>query len=320
MWHIYWRFFGLTLHTRYARIRLIFTFQTRNIMRKQETTNTGFSLSYSSKQFSTKLYQCLLFACCISILLLSGCRRDDDTVVLVDQEEFSAMDRQIISDYLQNEIDNNASFTLLNPVSTSEIAAFYEYLDRNYQTLIRTDRVLNRDKLNWSIHILKDDEIKNTFITPGGAMYITTGMLKTIQTEHELVNILAHEISYADSDVLINKLKELYDGTVLFEIIAGKNPPELIKMAEGLQNIHYSESEVLDADSYAVDIICDFLYDPHGMRDFLYRVMETGEDLIWLKNRPSSNDRPILVEQSASGCGPGSTFESRYQMFVAKLP
>jgi predicted Zn-dependent protease len=152
-------------------------------------------------------------------------------------------------------------------------------------------------------------------------MYITTGMLKTIRTEHELVSILAHEISYADGEVLLEKIKDEYGGDVLFEVINGFNPPELPVIAEELQNMAYSEQEVMDADSYAVDIICDFLYDPHGMRDFLGRVIENEEEnLDWLDNRKGTADRARLIELSASGCGPGGTFESRYQEYLLKLP
>lgn len=282
---------------------------------------SGSIWNFLSRLFSRISLNYLGAMSCMSMLLiLTSCGRDDDTVVLIDQEEFNSGERRRMSAFLEESIKENTNFTVMNPLATSEVASFYEYLDRNYQTLVNTDKVTNRAKLRWSIHILKDDESKNTFITPGGVMYITTGMLKTIKTEHELINILAHEISYADGDVLLNKLKTDYGGDVLFEVIAGQYPPELSLMAEELQNIAYSESEVLEADSYAIDIICDFLYDPHGMRDFLKRVIANEDNLEWMKNRPSSEDRPILVEQSASGCGPGSTYESRYQEFLAKLP
>ena len=109
-------------------------------------------------------------------------------------------------------------------------------------------------------------------------------------------------------------------GDILGDIILGNNPPEVVDMAMMLPDIAYEQNEVLAADSYAIDIICDFLYDPHGMRDLLQRLTEQEENLMWLENRPSSNDRQILVEQSASGCGPGSTFEGRYQYFLAMLP
>jgi len=260
-----------------------------------------------------------MLLCAFAILLLSSCGRDDDTVILEDKEEFNAEELQEMSFYLEQAINNNSSFEVLNPVATSEMAAFYEYLDRIYQSLINTERVTNRNKFNWVIHVLKDEDSKNTFITPGGAMYITTAMLKTIETEHELISVLAHEVCYADNGLLLEKLKMDYDGTVLFQVINGQNPGELPEMAESLQNITFTEEEVVAADSYAVDIICDFLYDPHGMRDLIKRAVANEEQLDWLDNRPSIMDRGKLIEQAAAGCGPGGTFKARYQDFLKKL-
>ena len=259
----------------------------------------------------------LFFTC--ALLLLSSCGRDDDVVINEDKKEFNAEELQAMSTFLEESIKDNSDFVVLNPQSTSEMAAFYEYLDRIYQSLVNTDRVTNRNEFNWVIHVLQDEESKNTFITPGGAMYITTGMLKTIQTEHELISILAHEICYADNGLLLEKLKTDYHGTVLFQIINGQNPSELPEMAANLKNTSFTVEEVMVADSYAVDIICDFLYDPHGMRDFTKRAISNELQLDWLSNRPGTTDRSKLIEQAASGCGPGGTFEDRYQGFLKKL-
>ncbi|MFT5261450.1 MAG: putative Zn-dependent protease [Polaribacter sp.] len=252
-------------------------------------------------------------------MVLSSCGRDDDRVIIEDKREFNAEELQVMSTFLEESISDNSTFVVINPQSTSEIAAFYEYLDRIYQSLVNTERVTNRNKFIWVIHVLQDEESKNTFITPGGAMYITTAMLKTIQTEHELISILAHEICYADNGLLLEKIKSEYDGTVLFQIINGQNPTELLEMAASLKNISFTEEEVIAADNYAVDIICDFLYDPHGMRDFTKRAISNELQLDWMDNRPGTVDRSKLIEQAASGCGPGGIFEDRYQGFLKKL-
>ncbi len=259
--------------------------------------------------------------CLMALLLFSACRKEEDPVEKVDKEEFNAEERQLISNGIQQAIQADTdAFTLLDPQATGDIGLVYDYLNTIYQSLVNTAFVAHRNDLNWTIHLLHDDQSANTFITPGGALYITTGMLKTIRTEHELINVLAHEMMYADGIVLLEKLKDQFGGDVLGDIILGHNPPQLADIALALPEINYSEKEVLDADSYALDIICDFLYDPHGMRDFLKRLDVEEQNIKWLNNRTGSDDRPILVEQGASGCGPGSTFESRYQYHIARLP
>ena len=224
----------------------------KNSVQKQGAVTKRANFSFKLNHFGSLLLLSVL-------MLFSACKKEKDTIVLIDQEEFNAEERQIISQELHEAIsEETGTFKILNPLSNPGVTAFYEYLDRAYQSLVNTEQVVNRDKLTWSIYILKDNEVKNIFTTPGGAMYISTGMLKTIKAEHELINLLAHETMYIDSGLLLEKLKSDYGGDVLYQIIAGKSPPELGPMAKALPDIAYTEAEVLLADSYAVDIICDF--------------------------------------------------------------
>ena len=144
---------------------------------------------------------------------MNACQKGEDPVVHRDQEEFNAEERQMISGHLQGVINEETSiFAVLDPQSSTEVSELYQYLDDIFQSLVNTVTVVHRNDLIWSVHILRDDEEKNTFITPGGAFYITTGMLKTLQTEHELINVMAHEIYYADGEVLLTKLIDEFGG------------------------------------------------------------------------------------------------------------
>lgn len=269
------------------------------------------------KSFHIKIF--LLSICCA--LFFSACKKGEDTLVHVDQEEFNSEERNIIGDYLQNIVNNLGSpITVIPPNSNNEISATYDYLNTILYSLVNTDVVVHREDLAWSVSIIEDDSSLNSFITPGGGIYITTGLLKFIKTEHELINIIGHEMMYADGDILLERLKSEYGGDILGDIILGNDPPEAMEMAANLQNIKYSEAEVLMADNYAIDMICDFLYDPHGMVDFLDRISDTEDPISWLENRPSSDDRVTFIQQTAAGCGPGSTHEDRYQYFLNKLP
>lgn len=63
---------------------------------------------------------------------------------------------------------------------------------------------------NLNIKILKS-VTPNAFIFPNGTMYITTGLLSTINSEEELIGVMAHEISHFVLDhsmMNINKITE----------------------------------------------------------------------------------------------------------------
>ena len=250
-------------------------------------------------------------------LNLSSCRKGDgDELVHKDQNEFSAEDRVMIGEELDAIIQSETgTFTLLNENSYS---AVYQYLQTVFNSLVNTSPVINRDNFNWDIKVLMADDAINSFITPGGTYYITTGLLKSINSEHELISVIGHEMYYTDSEVLLTKLRNQYSGVVLGDILLGSNPAEARDMAMWLKDISYTEEEVLEADQYAIDIICDFLYDPRGMKDFLDR--DDIRESTWAINRPSTDDRLMLIDTNAGGCGPGSTFEERYQQYLEMLP
>ncbi|GBC98576.1 Beta-barrel assembly-enhancing protease [bacterium HR17] len=55
--------------------------------------------------------------------------------------------------------------------------------------------VTERPKMAYTIKVVDDPE-PNAFTFPGGFMYVTTGLLKLAQSEHELAAVLAHEIAH----------------------------------------------------------------------------------------------------------------------------
>jgi len=257
---------------------------------------------------------------CGFLLCFSACRKDnEDTLVHLDPDEFTGEDRTAIGARLEEIMLSQAgTYNVLDRNSQNRVV--YEYLETLFTSLVNTDVVNHREDLIWGIKILNDADSRNAFITPGGTFYITTGLLKFIQSEHEIISVMGHEIMYADGDYLMNKLELQFGGDILYDIVLGNDPLEIADIAFSLQEIKYAESEVLEADIYSIDIICDFLYDPHGMKDILNRIVADGEQLTWTTNRPSSDDRIQIIQQSAGGCGPGNAFQDRYIKHINMLP
>jgi len=263
----------------------------------------------------------LFFALFGFMLCFSACRKNNDVVKHEDRNEFNGEELTIMGDRLNEVIQNETgTFTLLNPTGSQAHQEVLEYLDRIYMSLVNTDVVEHRNDLPWGVKVLIDDDSENAFITPGGTFYITTGLLRFIESEHELISVMGHEIMYADKDILLKQLIDIFGGDILYDIVLGNNPVELEDIAISLKDIRYSELEVKAADMYSIDIICEFLYNPHGMEDFLDRVVNDAGQLTWTMNRPSASDRIAEIQESAGGCGPGNTFVDRYQEFIEMLP
>ena len=72
------------------------------------------------------------------------------------------------------------------------------YLDSYINALvykIYPDRLNDERPGNINVHIIKDLS-PNAFIFPNGTLFITTGLLSTINSEEELIGVLSHEIAH----------------------------------------------------------------------------------------------------------------------------
>ncbi len=112
---------------------------------------------------------------------------------------------------LRNEL-NNEAIEYINTLSTYDRFFDDEYFEDYLYTLInKIHSGILKDKRpgNIFIKIIKDHE-PNAFALPNGCIIISTGLLSTIQSEDELVGILAHEIAHFALDhQIINYNKEI---------------------------------------------------------------------------------------------------------------
>ena len=112
---------------------------------------------------------------------------------------------------LRNELNNDA-IEYINTLSTYDRFFDDEYFEDYLYTLInKIHSGILKDKRpgNIFIKIIKDPE-PNAFALPNGCIIISTGLLSTIQSEDELVGILAHEVAHFALDhQILNYNKEI---------------------------------------------------------------------------------------------------------------
>ncbi len=112
---------------------------------------------------------------------------------------------------LRNELNNDA-IEYINTLSTNDRFFNDEYFEDYLYTIInKIHSGILKDKRpgNIFIKIIKDPE-PNAFALPNGCIIISTGLLSTIQSEDELVGILAHEVAHFALDhQVLNYNKEI---------------------------------------------------------------------------------------------------------------
>lgn len=256
------------------------------------------------------------------LCLFVSCGKEDNTPLAhVSQEEFSAEDQRIIGLRLKETIlGDTHNFPVMNLEDKEDEEEVKIYFNSLIKTLAITSPVINRNNYEWSVTIIEDDEDKNLFTSPGGHFFIYSGLLKSIETENELMGLLAHELMYTDRDYMIKGLKDAFGGTPLGDVLLYNTVAEIDNMALWLRDASFSESAVLIADSIAVDIMCPFLFDANGMNQFLTRAERQQMRSSWLEKRPSAPGRIEKIRARVQNCGTNEKiYDERYQSIIAKL-
>jgi hypothetical protein len=251
-----------------------------------------------------------LFTLCFVILLTNYSCDTDNTMY---NPILSANNENDLGNALYEvSLQNPAEFPILDRV---QYADAYNYLDQIMRMVeVKTEI---RDKYEWEILILDDDDTKNAFTFPGGKIFITTGFLRFMNSEHELFALVAHEAYYADRvdqnssgglSLTMQKLRtsDKYNsfGSKIFLNVINSISDEGLEMATTIAEATYEPFEVLSADAFSLEIICEnYLYLEFGIKHLIVRV-EDNEDITefaWFENKPP---RPNTLGQEISLIGP----------------
>jgi len=106
-----------------------------------------------------------------------------------------------------------------------------------------------------------DDVSPNAFALPGGYIYVSRGLLALVNTEDELANVLAHEISHA-----------VFRHAAARQAMNDWLGPFSLGFVRVAQLAGYSRDQENEADRAGQQIAAAAGYDPHGLGEFLKRL------------------------------------------------
>jgi len=167
----------------------------------------------------------------------------------------------------------------------------------------RLGKLSHRPELDWHFKIL-DASVVNAFAAPGGYVYLTRGILATLNSEAELAGIMGHEIGHITarhSAQQISKAKMAQFGLAGVSIgLSVLGIPGLSSLAElgvGVLFSKFSRDNEREADSLGVEYATKAGYDASQMADFFETLqrMESKSDRSglpsWFSTHPSPEDR-----------------------------
>jgi len=188
--------------------------------------------------------------------------------------------------------------------------AVLEYVNRIITPILQS---ANRDRkgVKWKINVINDAKTVNAFATPGGFLYVYTGLLLAADNEAEVAGVLAHEAGHVVGRHSARAMVNAYGLNALAELALGKNPGAAAQIAAQLVGggamLAHGRSEETEADEYGARYATAANYDPRGLISFFQKLQQRQGDtpgvLKWLSTHPTNADRIRHLEQYISQNG-----------------
>ncbi len=229
-------------------------------------------------------------------------------------------DRELGAQVAQEIESNPKEYPVLDSASNKEV---YRYLYKVRDNILNSGKVDFKDDFTWRMRIIHDDSTLNAFCTPGGYIYVYTGILKFLDSEDQLAGVLGHEIGHADMRHSTRQMTSMFGVQVLLDIIAG-NRAMLKQVTGAIVGLKFSRSHETEADERSVRYLCPTEYDAAGGAGFFKKIEEMGgarqPEFLSTHPNPANRIENFYNSKTIMGCPGNKTFKTEYQAMLNRLP
>ncbi|MBI3194893.1 MAG: M48 family metalloprotease [Ignavibacteriae bacterium] len=200
--------------------------------------------------------------------------------------------------------------------------------------VLASSEVKKRGVYAYQYEIIHDDKTINAFCTPGGYIYVYTGLLKFLDNESALAGVLGHEIAHAERKHATNRMTKAYGIQFILAIALGEKPSQLVEIGanlfSGLALLANSRADETESDEYSMKYLSSTKYYPGGVTYFFEKIQKEqgrsgGAFERLLSTHPLPQDRVDHVNELLRNMGnpqptENNTFSKSYKEFKKKLP
>ncbi|MGV3539282.1 MAG: M48 family metalloprotease, partial [Rufibacter sp.] len=261
-------------------------------------------------------------------LLFSGCGTDKngDHVLFGIDEDIKLGEqvaRQVDSTY-------RAKGQLLERTSADpKTRAAYAYLDQVVDRILNSGEVSYKDEFTWNVTLIRDPENLNAFATPGGHIYVFTGLINYLESEDHLAGVLGHEIAHADQRHTVKQLQKQYGIAFVLSLVLGENSGELERIvgqiAGQLAGLKFSRDYERESDNFSVVYLAgtDY-YACDGAAGFFQKMQslqQSGNTPEFISTHPNHGNRIQDIQAKAQevGCSTSPKSSGAYRQFKQNL-
>lgn len=248
--------------------------------------------------------QLLLTAITFVSIFLNGCSKDGEGFNLFTIDDDKELGLQV-----KQEIESQpGQYPILSKTTYS---AAYSYLNGIRNDILAAGKVTHRDDFVWEMNIIKDDSVLNAFCTPGGYIYVYTGLIKYLDNKSSLAGVLGHEMAHADKRHSTEMLTKQYGIQLLLDIVVGKNQNAITQVLGGITSLSFSRTNETEADKYSVVYLCPSPYHADGAANFFQKIINQGTSNPpeFLSTHPNPDNRVQNIHNEASTLGCTATID-----------
>jgi len=262
-----------------------------------------------------------LFVSFFMIMVLLSCDENNHFVI------FSIQNDVDLGKQVQQEIASDPVHYKILPQSS--YPQVYNYLYGMRDAILNSGEISYKDEFTWELYVLEDDSTLNAFATPGGYIYIYTGLIKYLDHADDLAGVLGHEMAHADQRHSVRNLQKSYGVEALLAIALGQNPNALEQIAGQvagtLAGLQFSREYETDADTHSVTYLSHTKYACNGAALFFIKLNERGDSAQppeFLSTHPNPDNRIENINKKAADlkCSTALSGDTGYDQIKSSLP
>lgn len=256
----------------------------------------------------------LLTVLCLSLsLLFPACSSGSLNVFSPEQ------DLQLGQETAKQIRQNPQKYPVLPERGNEEV---YRFVRNIVNRILSTGQVAYRDLFAWEVTIIDNDEVLNAFATPGGYIYVYTGLIKFLDSEDQLAGVLGHEIAHSALRHSTRQATRVYGLAALLSVVTGQSDPGTMEqIALGLLSLRFSRGAENEADNHSVIYLCGTSYKADGAAAFFEKIRDQPSPPEFLSTHPDPGNRVKNIRKQAEerSCRGQSTNTSEYRRIKQKL-
>lgn len=153
----------------------------------------------------------------------------------------------------------------------------YEMVEGLRDKILNGGKVKNKSAFQWQIKIINKPDL-NAFCTPGGYIYVYSGLIKYLDAEDDLAGVMGHEMAHADLRHSTKQLVQQQGIQTIIDIALGNGTAaQLATLGTNFFTLGFSRCFEQQADALSVDYLSSTNYNCKGTGSFFAKLLAAGQ-------------------------------------------